>query len=333
MGYILAAVLFSTISFSQVGIGTTSPYSTLDVKSSSESAPTSTDGLLIPKINVFPSNPTANQQGMLVYLTTTASNKTPGFYYWDFPSLSWIGFSTSSASSNFEVMNIEDFLFDRYGGSAGPQTGVANDNQYAFSPIVLGGATSTVENAATNNDYMGIHKLSTGTTASAAGKASVASSDWYDKIRLGAYEVAYETRIRLSVQSGIAYTGLFGLSNLVWNGTLVGTASTAGVYFEYNGGNLYGTCRDAAGAASGFTRTSSFITPVNNQWYKLKAVVNAARTSVDFYVDGVKLGNSVTTNIPSTTQGMKHTFLVEKVTSTATASICDVDYITWRLGR
>jgi len=70
--------------FSQVGINTTSPDAQLHIKSSNQATPTNKDGVLIPKIDAFPAtNPTAAQQGMMVYLTTISAGKAPGFYYWD----------------------------------------------------------------------------------------------------------------------------------------------------------------------------------------------------------------------------------------------------------
>ena len=88
----------------QVGIGTASPYAQLDVVSSNQTTPANTDGILIPKIDTFPaSNPTALQQGMLVYLTTTATfasvSRSRGFYYWDNFSTNWIGIQTNPTSN------------------------------------------------------------------------------------------------------------------------------------------------------------------------------------------------------------------------------------------
>lgn len=77
--------------FSQVGINTTAPDAQLDIKSSNQAAPSNKDGILIPKIDAFPlANPTAAQNSMLVYLTTTSAGKQPGFYYWDNATTSWI---------------------------------------------------------------------------------------------------------------------------------------------------------------------------------------------------------------------------------------------------
>lgn len=83
-------LLFYAFAFSQVGVNTTTPYAQLDVKSSNQSAPANTDGILIPKIDAFPAtSPGANQHGMMVYLTTTVGFKPPGFYYWDNTVFQW----------------------------------------------------------------------------------------------------------------------------------------------------------------------------------------------------------------------------------------------------
>lgn len=93
---------FSFVNFlsAQVGIGTTSPNAQFDIRSSSQVTPLNTDGILIPKVDVFPAtNPTAAQQGMLVYLTTPTTfggNPKPiGFYYWNNSPADWIGISSA----------------------------------------------------------------------------------------------------------------------------------------------------------------------------------------------------------------------------------------------
>ncbi|NHM05632.1 hypothetical protein G4D82_00220 [Flavobacterium sp. CYK-4] len=92
--------------WAQVGIGTTTPFSQLDIRSSNQATPANTDGILIPKIDAFPAtNPGADQQSMLVYLTTAtvfSGNAKPiGFYYWDNTSSDWIGI-TSTANSDHD---------------------------------------------------------------------------------------------------------------------------------------------------------------------------------------------------------------------------------------
>ena len=87
---VLVILLITQFGFSQVGINTTNPQAQLEIKSTNQAAPSNTDGVLIPKIDTFPAtNPTAAQQGMMVYLTTISSGKKPGFYYWDQPTTGW----------------------------------------------------------------------------------------------------------------------------------------------------------------------------------------------------------------------------------------------------
>ena len=101
MKKIVSIIVFTFVNVlqSQVGINTTSPSAQLDIRSSSQATPSNTDGILIPKIDTFPAtNPTAAQQGMLVYLTTTSGTDLPGFYYWDNSSNDWISISNSKNS-------------------------------------------------------------------------------------------------------------------------------------------------------------------------------------------------------------------------------------------
>lgn len=80
----------------QVGIGTTNPEATLDIRSSNQATPANTDGILIPKINNFPTtNPTAAKDGMLVYATGSGT-PTKGFYYWDQAITNWVAINNNS---------------------------------------------------------------------------------------------------------------------------------------------------------------------------------------------------------------------------------------------
>ncbi|WP_431136813.1 tail fiber domain-containing protein [Psychroserpens mesophilus] len=81
---------FCALGFSQVGIGTTNPNATLDIRSSNQAVPANTDGILIPKVDVFPTGVNANQDAMLVYLTTTVGTDSPGFYYYNHATTTWL---------------------------------------------------------------------------------------------------------------------------------------------------------------------------------------------------------------------------------------------------
>lgn len=84
-------LFLGVVTNAQVGINTTTPNAQLDVQSSNQAVPSNTDGILIPKVDVFPAlNPTIAQQGMLVYLTTTSGTNLPGFYFWDNSIVTWL---------------------------------------------------------------------------------------------------------------------------------------------------------------------------------------------------------------------------------------------------
>lgn len=82
--------LVSTMLSAQVGINTTDPHAQFEIKSSNQANPEATDGILIPKVDAFPAiNPTVDQDGMMVYLTTDVGANLKGFYYWDNTNSIW----------------------------------------------------------------------------------------------------------------------------------------------------------------------------------------------------------------------------------------------------
>jgi hypothetical protein len=87
---LIYCLLFAKSFFAQVGINTANPNAQLEIKSSDQANPVNTDGILIPKVDVFPAmNPTIDQEGMLVYLTTDVGANLKGFYYWDNTNSIW----------------------------------------------------------------------------------------------------------------------------------------------------------------------------------------------------------------------------------------------------
>lgn len=166
--FFVACHLFGVLSFAQVGINTTTPNAQLDIRATSATAPSNTDGLLIPKIDVFPAtNPTAAQQGMLVYLTTTSGTNTPGFYYWDNPTTTWFSLKVNAsgwqlagnnvnAATNFMgSINNADVIFKR----ANVRAGRLGLNNTSFGLNALNPASTGIYNNA-----IGLTALSVNTT-------------------------------------------------------------------------------------------------------------------------------------------------------------------------
>lgn len=158
--------------YAQVGIGTVTPNAQLEIASSNQATPANTDGILIPKVDAFPiTNPTASQQGMLVYLTTTAGANPPGFYYWNNPSTSWIGIQTNAntdwnilgntgtnpTTNFFGTIDDNDIAFRRNNIRAGfignPNTSTGNMNT-SFGANALNLATTGTRNTAVGTNVM-----------------------------------------------------------------------------------------------------------------------------------------------------------------------------------
>lgn len=94
--FVITAILLSIKAFGQVGINTTAPELTLDVRAKNHlGAVSSTDGVLVPRINDLIANGSVN--GQLVYLIQDAGSFTKGFYYWN--GTTWTGIGTSAGDT------------------------------------------------------------------------------------------------------------------------------------------------------------------------------------------------------------------------------------------
>lgn len=117
----------------QVGINTHDPKAQLDINIENPASPEPTDGILIPRISNFPtSNPTADQHGMLIFLTTQKGAFLPGFYWWNFTSGNWEGL-TGKASSDFYKI-----------GTTAPATSL-DDAIFRKGNVSIGGPSQNVK--------------------------------------------------------------------------------------------------------------------------------------------------------------------------------------------
>ncbi|RMB59557.1 hypothetical protein EAX61_08205 [Dokdonia sinensis] len=114
---LIPTILVCSILTAQVGINTSEPKATLDISASD--VVQSTDGILIPRITDFPAtNPEAEQQSMLVYLTSDltarevvagdAQDYVKGFYYWD---------DAAQTTGNWIALASEEFEGWKIGGN------------------------------------------------------------------------------------------------------------------------------------------------------------------------------------------------------------------------
>ena len=198
MKKILLFLSFLSIpAFAQVGINTTTPNAVLDIRATSATTPTNTDGLLIPKVDVFPAtNPTAAQQGMLVYLTTTVGSNTPGFYYWDNPTTSWVGIGGSATGNNWALAgNTVNAATDFMGST--------NDADVIFKRNNVRAGRIGIEN--TSFGVYALNPASTGTLNTASGAFSLSSNTTgHQNTASGSYTLYSNTTGFYNTASGVS---------------------------------------------------------------------------------------------------------------------------------
>ena len=111
---IAACLMISVNLFSQVGINTTTPESTLDIRAKNHlGTVTSNDGILVPRVNSLATNGSTN--GQLVYLIADASPYFQGFHYWN--GTVWVRVTPLSTSSWSTTGNSGTIPTDNYIGT------------------------------------------------------------------------------------------------------------------------------------------------------------------------------------------------------------------------
>ena len=163
----------------RVGIGTTSPYAKLDLEASNAASPSITDGLLVPRIDAFPStNPGANQNGMLIFLNTDNS-----FYYWNDATTSWVNI-VSNATAVEAINDLSDGNSDNDGSNNGSSIylGVSsgdNDDLTDNRNVAIGYTAMQANISGARNVAMGYQSLAANTSGlynSAFGYRSLAAN-------------------------------------------------------------------------------------------------------------------------------------------------------------
>lgn len=190
--YIITFFFCLSLTYAQVGINTVSPNALLEVQSSNQTAPASTDGILIPKIDEFPViAPSGNQDGMMVYVSGNGT-VTQGFYYWNDAGTSWEQISgnrgelelvTEGANSGWRLRGMNAANYGNIGANA---IDLSNSN-----------TTSTAHGATNSNSFaVGLNAQSSGGSSVAIGEGTVSSATRTTAIGFGSRAIGhYSTAI------------------------------------------------------------------------------------------------------------------------------------------
>jgi hypothetical protein len=187
-----------------------------------------------------------------------------------------------------------------------------------------GGAVTLNTGLATDTNHTGIAEFSTGTTTT--GRASLHLG--LQSVRLGGGALTIEIMLRLEDLSTIAqeYDVYVGLSNKATPGT------DHWVYFAYDrntSANWLIRTRDNGTETS----VDSGVAVVADTWIKLRFEINAAATSVEFFIDDTSVavgGNPITTNIPTAAGREVSPRLTIQKSAGTTARLMYVDWYGYR---
>jgi hypothetical protein len=198
-----------------------------------------------------------------------------------------------------------------------------------WNTIVNGTAAAVSFVTITDTSAPGIAQLSTGTSATArAGLATaptvVNGTTLLASLKMGSGESDYLCRVRIPVASDATDTYLvragFFLSTTV-------TETTSGIFFRYVSGTSANWQIVVRNAGVETAVTTGVFAPFN-AWQNLAIVVNAAGTSVEFFIDGVAVtGSPITTNIPVNNLLGAGIVIVKTAGTTARTIEADLQYV------
>lgn len=272
--YILFVVISHCV-FAQVGIGTVNPKALLDIEASNPLAPLSTDGILIPRINNFPvTNPTADQNGMLVFLTQQVGVNRPNFYYWDHPHLKWE-----------EIGNSLDEAYDQDGLGVGrtitADTGavlIQGTDGLQVTGIFGSGATLNLAGAGTKMFFY---------PRKAALRAGGVSGSQWDDVNIGNYSTAFGYNTIASGENSFA-SGFESIASGL-NSTALGKSTATGENATAIGENATATGLNSIGLNGNATADGAIAILGNSSG------INSIAINSDVTVDNaIAIGGTVT---------------------------------------
>jgi len=188
-----------------------------------------------------------------------------------------------------------------------------------FSEVFSG--VSSTAGTSHDKDHPGVYSLSTGASATSTGYLRVGNSN--GAIMVGGGVLVWEQSIKIpDLSSGTqTFVAHFGFAE---PGYIVSTGGNHWIKFIHDNttGNWIISCKN-----NGTAKTTTSGTAVSTGWQKIRIVVNAAATSVSFFVNGTEVtGSPITTNIPDNTDSMSFGWGMTKSFGT-TARTIDTDYV------
>jgi len=291
---------------------TASPTFTGLITSPALTLTSTTTGFIPNSVTTTQMNAITPTNGMMVYNTDEGSMFT---YNTD-----W-GWESNSIKYNtkFGTQYFNDLL-----GIIPASTAATQDGNIAIS--TNGGAVTAFTTPTANRQ--GIIELSTSTSATSRSYIATSNQTSTQSMVLGGGKILYEVSVQIPTlsTSGERFAFIAGFTS-----TLNSITISNGAAFLYDeGGVAAGSAASAnwqvvTSSATTRTYTTTATTVTAGQWYKLQVIVNAAATSVGFYIDGT-LVHTETSTIPSAAIGFANQ-IVKSNGTTARSVLVDYVYL------
>jgi len=207
----------------------------------------------------------------------------------------------------------DDFLVD---GSIANLIGA-----YNWKTVASGTNAAVTVSSTSSNTHPGVISMAKGSTTN--GYAMVRAAANAESIVKGNGEISCEWLVQTPAIAGdvsdnyIIYAGLA-------NGAANGNEPTSGAYFIYNYATSSGKWVGKTALSSSYTSVVSSTTVATSTWYLLKVVINAAGTSIEFFINGTSIGTS-TTNLP--TAALAPICGINNTAATAAGAAILADYV------
>jgi hypothetical protein len=187
------------------------------------------------------------------------------------------------------------------GGSLFGPENVLRDNDDFLNDTLDGKWTEVLNGAGSvgivqsRTGRQGVYAIYTGTTSSGFAIIHRYHSGMWPKVGQQRFDIGVQIPTLSDGTDRYTLVLGFGDSN---TGT---TDNVDGYYFKYSDNVNSGKWQLVTSNSSTRTTADSGITVAASTWYGLTAILNAAGTSVEFFIDGVSVG-TITTNIPGATR-------------------------------
>jgi len=194
--------------------------------------------------------------------------------------------------NSFEPANETSFFDEFIGSDQVSLAAAAREISRGWRVDNPGGASTTnYSSAVLSGNHPGIIIVTSGSAGGNYCNLSLASNV---ALVLGGGQIQFEFLIHIPVLSNATneYIQRWGF------GDTSGANQANGVYFSYDRASSGNFFRIVTANASTRTTTVTGTAVAAGTWYKLRAVINAAGTSVEYFINGISVG-TIATNIPT----------------------------------